>query len=300
MTSKSNTQPPRTYQRLAAYSAMPGIEVLVQAGVRDKQVNHRLPRSNAVRKAANELAGFDETYARAAAYELTSRLSTTSAAWGSTEVKPTARWDGSQIWSSTIDAATYKSSVCRLRTTSDSEEVEELRIQHDEPHLLFAFALGLHEDMEADAESVELTAAVIDTVVFASAQPAFGLKYQANVARPSDPVWSCGRDLTPLLPVPFHPAYPSGHAVTAAALAVVLDAVTRKKGSSNNKDLDDLARDIGYNRVRAGLHVKQDVDDGIALGVAVGEEFVRAAGDSQNFRLWSALFDAARSGWVHP
>ena len=56
--------------------------------------------------------------------------------------------------------------------------------------------------------------------------------------------------LTPPVPVPGHPSYPSGHATVSHLLALAADAIVPKLGDAADK----LARRIAVNREIAGLH----------------------------------------------
>jgi membrane-associated phospholipid phosphatase len=61
-------------------------------------------------------------------------------------------------------------------------------------------------------------------------------------------------------------SFPSGHAATAAAAAVLLADGRRGWGAP----LGALALGVGWSRVQVGLHHLSDVAGGLALGAAVG------------------------------
>ena len=97
-------------------------------------------------------------------------------------------------------------------------------------------------------------------------------KYAYLEPRPSmtDP------SIIPLFPNPAHPGFPSGHACASASSALVL-------GYLFPADADSLAAqasDAGLSTFYAGIHTRQDVETGMALGQAVGQKIIqRAAAD---------------------
>jgi membrane-associated phospholipid phosphatase len=97
-------------------------------------------------------------------------------------------------------------------------------------------------------------------------------KYTYLELRPSmaDPT------ITPLFSNPAHPGFPSGHACASGSIAAVL-------GYLFPADADTMtaqAMDAGLSTFYAGIHTRQDVDTGLALGRAVGQKVVeRAASD---------------------
>jgi undecaprenyl-diphosphatase len=76
----------------------------------------------------------------------------------------------------------------------------------------------------------------------------------------------------PLVPVPGTAAFPSGHAATSFAGAVVLAAVEPRL----RWPLLVLAALVAWSRVYVGVHYPLDVVAGAALGAAIGLLAVRA------------------------
>jgi len=84
------------------------------------------------------------------------------------------------------------------------------------------------------------------------------LKKKFNRPRPSVVLPA----LNPVVPVPWHSSYPSGHATQSTVIAGLLSRL--KPGSSES--LTNLALRVGVNREVAGLHYPSDTSAGVALG----------------------------------
>lgn len=106
-----------------------------------------------------------------------------------------------------------------------------------------------------------------------------------NPARPR-PSQVCPM-LYPPVPVPGHASYPAGHALigslTSACLAELIPA--------HAQALEVLAARVGFNRVLAGLHFRQDVDVGLDVGRQL-KPFV------QQCRLYKDTLAAAQAEWA--
>jgi acid phosphatase (class A) len=76
--------------------------------------------------------------------------------------------------------------------------------------------------------------------------------------------------LQPSIPTPDNPAYPSGHSTVAMAWAEVLaDLIPDKRDA-----LMERGREIGWDRVIAGVHYPSDVLDGRVLGHVVAVDIL--------------------------
>jgi hypothetical protein len=102
-----------------------------------------------------------------------------------------------------------------------------------------------------------------------------------NPATVPDPAWS------PLVPAPNFPDYPSNHACATTALATVVDGlrgdspfsltVSSVRGTppveypTTFTSAEQLIEEVGNARIWAGIHYRFSVEDGTAIGRAVGE-----------------------------
>lgn len=73
-----------------------------------------------------------------------------------------------------------------------------------------------------------------------------------------------------LLPPPPHPSYPSGHGCTMGAIATVLAHLFPEQTAYIN----GLAAEAGESRIWAGIHYRQDIAVGLALGQAVAQKVI--------------------------
>lgn len=85
----------------------------------------------------------------------------------------------------------------------------------------------------------------------------FQLKASYNRARPNH----LTKDLIPSIPVPGHPAYPSGHATQAHLLAYLLMELASDQSDQLIKDAEQIAK----NREIAGVHYPSDSEAGQQL-----------------------------------
>ena len=79
--------------------------------------------------------------------------------------------------------------------------------------------------------------------------------------------------ITTLFSNPAHPGFPSGHACASGSAGAVL-------GYLFPADADTMAAqamDAGFSTFYAGIHTRQDVEIGLALGRAVGQKIIQRA-----------------------
>jgi undecaprenyl-diphosphatase len=88
--------------------------------------------------------------------------------------------------------------------------------------------------------------------------------------------------LHPLVGVPHHGSFPSGHTTTAFACAVVLAGVVRRRDARIG--LFALAGGIGFSRLYVGVHFPLDVAGGVALGLAYGWVVLQLVGRLEHAR----------------
>src|SRR5581483_9086561 len=92
---------------------------------------------------------------------------------------------------------------------------------------------------------------------------AWDAKYTYNRPRPSQ----VDQRLTPAVPLPDSPSYPSDYAAAAAASAAVLDYLF----PDDRPAIDLMAARAGASRMYAAVEFSTDVTAGAALGKAIGD-----------------------------
>ena len=78
--------------------------------------------------------------------------------------------------------------------------------------------------------------------------------------------------LTPMIPTPRHPSYPSGHALQSRLIALAVSASASADSQAvfrNDGVLQDMAFRIAENREIAGVHYPDDSAGSIALSVPI-------------------------------
>jgi len=150
-----------------------------------------------------------------------------------------------------------------MAVTERPEAMGEILNQHQNQQLCFLQLLMINRNSHpATYFAMKLMARVGEVVMIS-------LKRQFNRARPSQ---VCPT-LYPPLAVPGHASYPAGHALIATLTAACLKDITQgpagaKSRSTYDEALDLLAKNIGRNRVIAGLHYWSDIDAGVKAAEA--------------------------------
>jgi PAP2 superfamily len=143
-----------------------------------------------------------------------------------------------------------------LAVTERPEAMGEILNQHQNQQLCFMQLLMIIDNSHPATFFVMKLGARVGEVVM------MHLKRHWNRPRPSQ---ICPT-LYPPVPVLGHAAYPAGHALIAHLTAKVLIEVTERPGpppsSPYEEALTELAREIGLNRVIAGLHFRSDITAG--------------------------------------
>lgn len=150
---------------------------------------------------------------------------------------------------SNIDEARLIMAMKGMRTV---ERVREIVRQNENPIPLFWECAGIAEDRHPDFAS-RLYDAVSDVEIVV-----LELKKRFNRPRPSSVLPA----IDPVVAVPWHAAYPSGHATQSTVIAELLSRVVPEAAVR----LKQLAVQVGRNREIAGLHYPSDTDAGIAVG----------------------------------
>ncbi|MDJ0629346.1 MAG: phosphatase PAP2 family protein [Rhodobacter sp.] len=167
------------------------------------------------------------------------------------------------------------------------EREAEIHVQTSD--LLPFFGSVVNLNAERQKYTVELLNVVLDATVFCH----MPLKHRLAVRRPSE----IEPRVQPMLPVPGHGSYPSGHATEARTLALVLIELLQaawKLPSHNanfqrwSQQITRHAERIAHNRVIAGVHYPCDSIAGFQVADALAPAFVsrfRAQGSILN-QLW--------------
>jgi hypothetical protein len=151
-------------------------------------------------------------------------------------------------------------------------------------------ALQPGRDLRANARLYAAAAQAMDDALIA----VFDAKYHYNFWRPTTAIRNGELDANdateaeagwaPLIDVPMHPEYPSGHGILAGAVAAVLRAEigngrtpelatsspSAKGATRRYASLDEFTREVGNARVWAGLHFRTGVDVADAMGRHIG------------------------------
>jgi membrane-associated phospholipid phosphatase len=129
----------------------------------------------------------------------------------------------------------------------------------------YLFELGFSDDAPKVAQSYALAMVAQHDATIAC----WDTKYTYLEMRPV----MADSTIATLFPTPGHPAYPSGHACASGAAAVALGAVFPDYLSYFN----GRAQEAGLSTFYAEIHYPNDVDQGLALGQAVGNIVVQKA-----------------------
>lgn len=135
------------------------------------------------------------------------------------------------------------------------DQIDEIQVQRValETHVLQVMGRS-PENFPACAELAQV---VIEMATVLVQQ----LKHHFSVPRPSE----LSGAANPVLQVPGHSSFPSGHALQSMAVALTLTAVC-KESAVQQAGMQRLAIRIADNRVVAGLHYPVDGTFGLALG----------------------------------
>jgi hypothetical protein len=176
--------------------------------------------------------------------------------WYTIQVKP---WDNS--------AANVKYEIDQLVVMARDERADalgEIVAQHD-AFASYFFALLTLESTGYWATNLVINIASI-VAAFTVLHFKSGVAGQNGYAPRPRPSQVCPA-LSPPVPVPGHPAYPSGHSTEAHLIELVLNDVFAGKSQSATMKIDmaALANRIARNREIAGLHYPSDSDAGKQL-----------------------------------
>lgn len=114
-------------------------------------------------------------------------------------------------------------------------------------------------------------------------------KYHYNRQRPSE----VGGGVSPLLPVPNSPSYPSEDAATAQAAAAVLAYFLPLQAQTYQA----MAEQAGWSRVQAGLQYPSDYEAGLALGRRVAAAVIAKAQTDGSDAVWTGTVPPGPCNW---
>ena len=131
-----------------------------------------------------------------------------------------------------------------LKEQRDIVTIQEINME-DDPNNLNTVIAGLNMSQEEKEFIFRIYVEIVNPTTI-------GLKVYYNRVRPS----FCNSSIEPILDVPNHPSYPSGHAVQHFFMAYYLYY------RHNNKEYFEKAEIIAKNREIAGIHYKSDTEYG--------------------------------------
>jgi hypothetical protein len=171
------------------------------------------------------------------------------------------------------------------KVTTEAQKVE-IRKEHLSSWSAVLGLLKMAGVANRYAEHKLLTITLIGRLIEETLPPLAFYKASFNVMRPREQFPN--EQKKPLVSVPRHPSYPSGHATQAFVVAKGLVDLLKAQGTKLETDLLDFASKIGNRRVAAGLHYPIDVEGGLQLGSALFAEIEKTDA-------YTALRDRARN-----
>ncbi len=151
-----------------------------------------------------------------------------------------------------LDDLTEARMLFQMRSLRTGDRVRQIERENINPIPLF---WDCAEILEADHPvfAGRLYEAISDVELVV-----LGLKRRFRRLRPNAVL----PEIEPVVPVPWHSSYPSGHATQSTVIAEILARVAPKSAVR----LRALAEQVGVNREVAGLHYPSDTATGFALG----------------------------------
>lgn len=153
--------------------------------------------------------------------------------------------------------------VLSMKSQRTKERLSQIKAESLDPLPLFWLRAGL-DPAAYPAHSRWIIEAVVDTEAVL-----LDLKRRFNRRRPSAVL----PEISPVIPLPPHAAYPSGHATQAVVIARLLS----KLAPAASGDLMEFAFRVGRNREVAGVHYLSDTTAGFALGWQLSAVFLGSA-----------------------
>ena len=132
-----------------------------------------------------------------------------------------------------------------------------------------AFNQVIKNNLNANGPRVARILALLNVAIYDATIAAWDSKYVYHRPRPSE----VNSQVSPTLPVPNSPSYPSEHAAAAGAAAAVLSYLF----PSDAQTFAGQAQECGESRLNAGVQFPSDVSAGLELGRKVAEIVIARA-----------------------
>lgn len=136
-------------------------------------------------------------------------------------------------------------------------QIAQIKAQAINPIPLFWLCAGLDEALYPE-QARRIGEAVVDTESVVIELKHCYKRPRPNVVLPA---------IHPVVPVPWHASYPSGHATQSIVIATLMSEIAPKSAMR----LTALAVQVGRNREIGGLHYPSDTDAGFKLGRKLAE-----------------------------
>lgn len=170
------------------------------------------------------------------------------------------------------------------------DQLEELYTQAASASIFFATLAGISD------ESHPYTALFLNVATEVLGNFVHGIKHEFAVPRP----WQGKSRLAPIVAMPSHASFPSGHAAYAYMTAELLSALSP---SADRDVLLELANYIADNRVVAGVHFPVDSVGGEVLGRGVAAWLAALGSENPKTATWTATsydVDVSKEGGGNP
>lgn len=149
-------------------------------------------------------------------------------------------------------------------------------------------ALKVAADSSASVVT-ERMLALVNVAIYDAMVAAWHSKYKYNRKRPTE----IETKLTPVVPMPLSPSYPSEHAVAAGAASAVLSYLFPDKSNF----LADSAEECGNSRLVAGVQFRSDVTAGLGLGREVAALVIERAKKDGSDAKWTGTVPTTPGLW---
>ena len=180
---------------------------------------------------------------------------------------------GVDVWALTgpcpvADSPDWRDDLAVVLWVQEARTAEEVRRAASEVEL-GPEALSEEAGRPLDSTHRPLTGALLDDAARGAREVYWPLKAHCDRPRP----FAADARVAPAVTKEQSAAFPSGHATIGALYARLLAELVPQRAPQ----LAERGRQIGFDRVRAGVHWPSDVEAGRKLGVALAEAFLARA-----------------------